>query len=312
LDPVLAVGMHRLANAFGGPLRMHNLAQHRAALLGARPSMDWLEHRAIVESVSVPRPAEASELELLVLRPKPAGRSLPAIYHLHAGGMVMGDNRHGLDAALEWAATVRAVVIAPDYRLAPEHPHPAPSEDCYAGLQWVAANAQSLGVDPTRIVVAGSSAGGGLAAALCLMARDRGGPALRGQLLVGPMLDDRLHAASGQEFDGFQPWDRLTDEFAWSALLGPTHGRRDVTPYAAPARALSLVGLPAAFLDVGSAEVFRDPTVDYAVRLWQAGGAAELHVWPGAFHGFDRVVPEARVSQAARQARVDWLRRLLF
>ncbi|MBX6386572.1 MAG: alpha/beta hydrolase [Microbispora sp.] len=264
-----------------------------------------------MEERAVPGPAGAPDISLLICRPTGATGPLPAVYHIHGGGMIVGDNRRGIENALDWAQELQLVVVSVEYRLAPEHPHPAPIEDCYAGLVWTAAHAAELGIDPERIIVAGASAGGGLAAALALMARDRGGPALAGQMLMCPMLDDRNDTPSSHQMAGLGVWDRTANETGWTALLGDARGGPDVSPYAAPARATDLSGLPPAFIDVGSAETFRDEDVAYAGAIWRAGGSAELHVWPGGFHGFDGLVPQAAVSQDARAARLRWLRRLL-
>jgi acetyl esterase/lipase len=225
--------------------------------------------------------------------------------------MILGDNRTGVVEMLDWAQEFQMVVVSVGYRLAPETPHPGPVEDCYAGLVWTAEHADELGIDPNRIIVAGGSAGGGLTAALALMARDRGGPALLGQMLICPMLDDRNDTPSARQMAGLGVWDRISNETGWTALLGAARGEPDVSPYAAPAREKDLSGLPPAFIDVGSAETFRDEDITYASRIWQAGGVAELHVWPGGFHGFDGLAPQAALSQEARAARVRWLRRLL-
>jgi acetyl esterase/lipase len=202
-------------------------------------------------------------------------------------------------------------VVSVEYRLAPETPHPGPVEDCYAGLAWTAAHAAELGIDPDRIIVGGASAGGGLSAAVALLARDRGGPALAGQLLMCPMLDDRNDTLSSLQMTGLGIWDHAANDLGWTALLGDAKGGPDVSPYAAPARATDLSGLPPAYIDVGSAETFRDEDVAYATRIWQAGGIAELHVWPGGFHGFTVMVPDAAISRAAVAAPGAWLRRLL-
>ncbi len=143
------------------------------------------------------------------------------------------------------------------------------------------------------------------------MARDRGGPLLAGQMLMCPMLDDRNDTPSSWQMAGRGVWDHTANETGWSALLGESRGGPDVSPYAAPARAADLSGLPPAFVDVGSAETFRDEDVAYASRIWQAGGIAELHVWPGGFHGFTMMAPDTAVSRAASAAQVGWLRRLL-
>lgn len=255
---------------------------------------------------------DGGEVPLVICRPTGSAAPVPAIYFIHGGGMVMGDYRTGLPTgALRWAAELGAAVVSVQYRLAPEHPHPAPVEDCYAGLAWTAEHTTELGIDPARLLVAGVSAGGGLAAAVSLLARDRGGPALRAQLLICPMLDDRNDSPSSRQLIGVDTWDRDSNRTGWGALLGDRAGGPDVPPYAAPARAVDLSGLPPAFIDVGSCETFRDEDVDYAVRIWRAGGEAELHVWPGGYHGFDNTAPDAEVSQAAQAARLHWLRRVL-
>jgi acetyl esterase/lipase len=202
-------------------------------------------------------------------------------------------------------------VVSVEYRLAPEHPHPAPVEDCYAGLVWTAEHAGELGIDPERIVVVGASAGGGLAAAAVLMARDRGGPALAGQMLFCPMLDDRNDTVSVRQMVGLGVWDRTANETGWTALLGDARGGPDVSPHAAPARATDLSGLPPTFIDVGTAESFRDEDIAYASSIWRAGGVAELHVWPGGFHGYYQLAPHTQLSRETMAARLAWLRRLL-
>jgi acetyl esterase/lipase len=225
--------------------------------------------------------------------------------------MLLGDRRNNLPDMVDLAASVGAAVISVEYRLAPEHPHPAPVEDCYAGLVWVAANATELNIDPNRIVVAGASSGGGLAAATALLARDRGGPELAGQMLLAPMLDDRHDTPSARQMAGRGMWDHTVGATGWTALLGDARGGPDVSPYAAPARATDLSGLPPAFIYGGSAETHRDEDVAYASAIWRAGGQAELHVWSGGFHGFDLMAPQAAVSQAAKAARTSWMRRVL-
>ncbi|MEU1932923.1 alpha/beta hydrolase [Streptomyces coeruleorubidus] len=267
----------------------------------------------VVEDRQVPGPQGEPDISLLICRPTaPASAGArPVIYHVHGGGMVIGNSRVGVDVPLAWAQALDAVVVSVEYRLAPEHPYPAPIEDVYAGLLWTADHAAELGADPERIVIAGASAGGGLCAALALLTRDRKGPQPIGQVLMCPMLDDRNDTPSTYQMAGLGVWDRTANETGWTALLGARRGGPDVPAYAAPARAEDLSGLPPAFLDVGSAETFRDEVVAYASRIWQAGGVAELHVWPGGFHGFDGFAPQAALSQSARAAHVNWLRRLL-
>jgi len=259
----------------------------------------------------VPGPAGAPEVSLLICRPTRATAQVAAIYHTHGGGMIMGDNRTAMPRMLDWAEELQLTVVSVEYRLAPETQHPGPVEDCYAGLSWTAEHADELGIDPSRIVIAGGSAGGGLAAAVTLMARDRGGPALAGQMLMCPMLDDRNDTPSARQMAGRGVWDHTSNHTGWTALLGEACGGPDVSPYAAPARADDLSGLPPTFIDVGSAETFRDEDVIYASRIWRAGGVAELHVWPGGFHGFATMAPQAALSQEAVAAQLRWLRRLL-
>jgi acetyl esterase/lipase len=294
-------------------LTAEGLAAARHMLDTSVPDDELLSHQGFfeVEDRVVPGPEGDPDISLLICRPAARSGLRPVIYHVHGGGMVIGNNRSGVDMIVDWARQLNAVVVSVEYRLAPEHPHPAPIEDVYAGLAWTADHAPEIGGDPERIVVAGVSAGGGLAAALTLLLRDRKGSQPVGQLLMGPMLDDRNDTPSAHQMQGLGIWDRTANEAGWTALLGGMRGGPDVPPYAAPARAEDLSGLPPAYLDVGSAETFRDEVVAYASRIWQAGGVAELHVWPGGFHGFEGFAPQAALARAALVARLNWLRRLL-
>lgn len=276
------------------------------------PVEDLLSGRPVTHfERTIPGPLGAPDLTVSVFQRTDHAPGGPGIYHIHGGGMVMGDRFLGADSLIDWVEQLDAVAVSVEYRLAPENPDPAPVEDCYAGLEWMAANAEELGVDPERLVVAGASAGGGLAAGVALMSRDRGGPALAGQLLIYPMLDDRNESLSSHQFDGIGVWDRTSNDTGWDALLGDRRKTSQVSIYAAPARAADLSNLPPAFIDVASAEVFRDEDVAYASTIWACGGDAELHVWPGGFHGFDIFFPQAALSILAREARTRWLRRIL-
>ncbi|MEV5342245.1 alpha/beta hydrolase [Streptomyces sp. NPDC052676] len=312
-DPELAVALDALGAQ--PPLTPEAIPAVRAAVaagalgdeaLGCGGELCW-EERA------VPGAPGGPEVTLLIGRPADAGpgAGLPVLYHLHGGGMVAGSRRHLVPDVLTWTRTLRTVTVSVEYRLAPEHPHPAPLEDCYAGLVWTARHAAELGGDPDRIVAVGASAGGGLAAGVTLLARDRGGPAPAAQMLLSPMLDDRGGTCSSRQMEGLDLWDRVSNATAWNALLGGAAGGADVSPYAAPARAGDLSGLPPAYVDVGSAETFRDETVAYAGRLWRFGVPCELHVWPGGCHGFDALAPEAGISRRAGRARREWLGGLL-
>jgi acetyl esterase/lipase len=293
------------------PLTVEAIPFLRAAEFIPRPTNDDLARGGAftVEERTVPGPEGAPDVALIICRPAVAAGPVPALYFTHGGGMIAGTNRDALAEILDLAEPLGAAVVSVEYRLAPETPHPGPVEDGYAGLVWTAEHAGELGID--RVVLVGGSAGGGIAAALALMARDRGGPELAGQLLMCPMLDDRNDSHSVHQMAERPMWNRQANEVGWTALLGDARGGPDVSPYAAPARATDLSGLPPAFIDVGSADSFRDEDVEYATRIWQAGGVAELHVWPGGFHGFDGIVPHAAISKAAVAARATWLRRLL-
>ncbi|GGG29778.1 hypothetical protein GCM10007304_49490 [Rhodococcoides trifolii] len=231
----------------------------------------------------------------------------PVILYAHSGGLMFGDRFNALALNLDWVERLGAVLVSPEYRLAPEYPDPYAREDLYRTLLWIVDNAATLGVDIGRIMIAGASAGGGLAAGLALAARDRSGPALCGQLLIYPMLDDRGIALSTKQFDAVGVWDRVSNETGWRAVLGDRYRTSEVSPYIAPARSTDLSGLPPAYIDVGSAEIFRDEAVDYATALWHAGSDAELHVWNGGFHAFDIFAPHTTLAQGMIRARTAWV-----
>jgi acetyl esterase/lipase len=257
-------------------------------------------------------PGPHGDVPLLICVPTGTPGPHPVVYNTHGGGMVAGNNRTTeLVGELNRAEALHCAVVAVDYRLAPEHPDPVPIDDCYAGLEWLSRCGAELGVDPGRIILSGNSAGGALAAGLALLARDRGGPRVLGQFLQFPMLDDRCDSPSAVRMETVGMWDGRSNRTGWTALLGARRGTEDVSPYAAPARATDLSGLPPAYIEVGSVEALRDEGIAYATRLWESGGQAELHVWSGAFHSFDEWVPSAEVSRAAHHARVSWLRRVL-
>ncbi len=306
------------------PLRAHTILDNRAHFATVIPPMETqAEGRAVQwENRVIPGPTGAPDIEVTIVRPAEDGSgsaangsgspvARPAVLGIHGGGYVLGTRFFGTGELIDLAERYGTVGVAVEYRLAPEHPAPAAAEDCYAALVWMAGHAAELGIDPSRIVVSGASAGGGLSAAVALIARDRGGPGLAGQLLGCPMIDDRNNSVSSWQYDGIGAWDRNNNDTGWDAALGADRGTDRVHPYQAPARASDLSGLPPAFLEVGSAEIFRDETIDYASRIWAAGGEAELHVWAGAYHGFSGFSPDAVVSRAAVDARDSWWRRVL-
>jgi acetyl esterase/lipase len=221
----------------------------------------------------------------------------PALLWIHGGGMVLGDLDMDDDWCASTAAQVGIVVASVDYRLAPEHPFPSPLEDCYTGLRWLTHQAQALGIDSSRIAIGGASAGGGLAAGLGLLARDRGEIDVAFQLLVYPMLDDRNAATHSPSSADPKVWNRRANEVGWNAYLSGRAGADDVSPYAAPARATALSGLPPAYINVGDLDLFVDEDVAYAQALMRAGVPVELHVYPGAFHGSNTFVSRSDLSQ---------------
>jgi len=241
------------------------------------------------------------DVKLVVIDPPSDRRGRAAILHIHGGGMVVGTADNAAKTKWQLAEEHDCVIVSVEYRLAPEHPFPAPQEDCYAGLQWLADHADELNVDPARIVTMGESAGGGLAASVAQMARDRGGPQLVGQVLVYPMLDwrtggpdDRYANAHTGEFI----WTREKNRFGWDSLRGsysPTDERKG---WFSPALADDLAGLASAFIMTGALDLFLDEDLDYARRLIDAGVHTELHVYPGAIHAFE-MVPGTRLQAQA-------------
>jgi acetyl esterase/lipase len=287
------------------PGSRERVSQVMEAMLADAPDRPGVES----EDVSVPGPSADGDLRLRIYRPADAGAPLPCVYWIHGGGMVMGDLDQSDPTCERLVDEVGCVVVSVDYRLAPEHPYPAPVDDCAAGLAWVAANAAAVGVDADRIAVGGQSAGGGLAAAVALRARDEGGPELSYQLLIYPMLDDRNATESSQQITDIGVWDRAMNVRAWEAYLGDRSGTDDVPPDAAPGRADDLSGLPPTFLDVGTHDVFRDETIAYARRLAEGGVETEFHLYPGAFHGYDTFARDTQLARRTWSTRVAALRR---
>ena len=228
--------------------------------------------------------------------------SKTAMLYTHGGGKFLC-SVDMYDALCKlYAARADVGVLAVDFRLPPEHPYPVPIEDCYSGLVWLAENAEELGVDPNRIVVAGDSGGGGIAPGVALMARDRKGPKIAKQLLLCPMLDDRT-TVEDPALTPFMTWTYDDNYTGWQCLVGDAIGSADVSPYAAPSRENDLSGLPPTFIDVGELDIFRDESVDYATRLSKAGVSVELHIYPGAPHGWEIFGFNTSMATNAWQAR---------
>ncbi|KKO52762.1 alpha/beta hydrolase [Paenibacillus sp. DMB20] len=258
----------------------------------------------------IPR-ADSQEMLIKIYEPTPRdGKKLPALLWSHGGGYVLGhpSGEDGLCQSFVQAAN--CVVISPDYRLAPEHPFPAAIEDCYAALVWMTSAADELNIDLSRLAIGGASAGGGLTAALALMARDRGGPAICFQMPLYPMIDNLNVTPSSHEITDPAVWNRDNNLAAWKMYLGD-HDHDDISPYAAPSRAKSLAGLPPVYTCVGQLDPFRDETLDYVARLAQAGIDVEFQLYPGCYHGFEHVVPTAEISQRAKNGYIHALARAL-
>ena len=253
--------------------------------------------------------SEDPRVVVRVHRPRGVEGPLPLVYSIHGGGYVFGTYDMDDTRFDRWCPMFSCIGISVEYRLAPETAYPGPLEDCYAGLLWAYENRDELGIDASRLVIAGVSAGGGLAAGLALLARDRGEVPITHQLLECPMIDDR-QSTSSSRLDGLAVWSRESNTFGWKAYLGARYGTDDVPPYAAPARAVDLAGLPPGLVIVGGADGFRDEDIAYAARLNQAGVPTELHMLPGAPHGAQMFVGTA-VATLWTDLVERWLARVL-
>lgn len=279
--------------------------EQRLAALQAVQLSDAVERR----DYNVPGRDGAPDVTVRVHRPRAAAGALPCVYWMHGGGYILGT--YAMDDLRfdRWCVTLGCVGVSVEYRLAPETPYPGPLEDCYAGLAWTHANAAELGIDVARLGIGGASAGGGLAAGLALLARDRGEVPLAFQLLIYPMIDDRITSVSSSWQD-VPIWPPGSNRVGWAAYLGALTGG-DVPIYAAPARATDLTGLPPALIPVGSLDGFLDEDVDYALRLNHAGVPCELKVYPGGPHGFDGITPGTSLARRARADMEEWLARVM-
>ncbi len=259
----------------------------------------------------VPGPEGAPEVRVLVYLPIKVEGLRSTLLWIHGGGYILGTPEQEDLMVKNMVSAIGCVAVSVDYRLAPETRHPGPVEDCYAVLKWLHTHASELKVDPTRIAIGGSSAGGGLAAALGLLARDRGEIPLAFQLMIQPMLDDRTCTlAEPHPYTGEFIWTRAANRFGWISLLGQEPGLPDVSPYAAAARAEHLEGLPPTFISAGALDLFLEEDLEYARRLTRAGVPTEFHLYPGAYHGF-RMVADAQVTQTAARDQLAALKRAL-
>ena len=262
-------------------------------MLAAAPLPDNVS----VEDHMAPGQEGAPDVMVRTYRPASLPTNAPALYYIHGGGMVLGDVAGSDPYCANVADQLSVLVASVEYRLAPEHPFPAPIEDCYAGLRWFASSADEFGIDRSRIAIGGGSAGGGLAAGLALVARDRGEVEVCFQLLVFPMLDDRNITRSSQAIVDDRVWNRAANIAGWDAYLSGNAGGDDVSPYAAPSRATDLAGLPPAYINVGTLDLFVDEDIAYAQALLAADVPVELRVYPGAFHGSNMMAPDTEISK---------------
>lgn len=309
LDPESQVPLAALLEAMpGGFNAIPDIVARRAAVTEMLASVEVPDNPGVVkEDRTVPGPDGAPDVAVRIYRPVRASGGAPGMLFIHGGGMVLGSVAGEDPTATMLCDALGAVVVSVEYRLAPEYPHPAPMEDCYAVLAWMGKCTDELGVDPDRLVVYGGSAGGGLAIATALLARDRGGPSLRFMMPIYPMIDDRNTTASSHEILDVGIWDRSGNEEAWGWYLGGA----EADGYAAPTRAADLSGLPPAYIDVGTVDLFRDEDIAFAQRLMAAGVPCELRVHPGAYHASETFAPDAALSQRIWAGRLDALRRAI-
>ena len=294
------------------PLTADSLVQRRVDSLkaiGAVPKPDLPD--ITVDEIWVESAFGAKPIRVLTYRPVSPDDPLPTIVHIHGGGFVAGAPEMKDVENRLLASELRCAIYSVDYRLAPEAPHPAPLEDIYSVFAWLHGNAGQLGLDPARIGIKGESGGGGFAAAAALYARDHQGPKFAFQHLIYPMIDDRtavrkdLHPQVGEFV-----WTQQHNYFGWHSLLGMEPGSADVSPYAAASRAADVSALPPSYISVGGLDLFLEENLTYADRLSRAGVPVELHIYPGAYHGFYRAT-NARVTRQAERDNREALRRFL-
>lgn len=261
----------------------------------------------------IPGPKGAPQIRLRIYRPKMSQGILPGLLYLHYGGYTIGSPEHEDDMCYRYVKEVGCVIISPEYRLAPENPAPAAYEDCYTTFLWFVENAPELGVDPMRIAVTGLSSGGGLTIAVCLMARDSGGPMPIFQMPVAPTIDDRFLTKSSREFTDPRALNYNSCKHIWNFYLGKGHEYRDDIPeYAAPARAENLKGLPPCYCYVGALDPHRDETIAFITKLTQQHVQTGFSLYPGGIHAFQLELPTARISKNAIGTAICYLKYALY
>ncbi|MEZ0075794.1 alpha/beta hydrolase [Planotetraspora sp. GP83] len=307
LDPQVAEALAPIAAAMAGstPPPVGDVAARRAALEGLIAHTDAAQPAPGDVTITDYKMVTADGASILLRwYVKQGAEPGPAALYLHGGGMILGHVGLFDGSVSRYVSASGTPILSVDYRRAPEHPHPTPVEDAYAALVWLHEHAAGLGVDPARIGVFGDSAGGGLAAAVAILARDRGGPAIARQILLMPMLDDRT-LTPDPHLAPFALWSWDDNRTGWQALLGEAAGGPDTPAHAAPARLADPTGLPPAYIEVGQLDIFRDEDLTYALRLSQVGVPVEFHLHPGVPHEFESI---AHASDVARRVIADRVR----
>ena len=299
LDPELKGPIKKMLSQMP-PMSFDNLPAARAASQGmmAAMKMQWPVISGVrTEDRVIPGPARSPDVIVRIYRPEKQHGQLPCLLWIHGGGYMLGEIDQEDLTAKQFSLAGNCVVVSVEYRLAPEHPYPGPLEDCYAALKWLAAHTRDLKIDPSHIAVGGASAGGGLAASLALLARDRAEVPVMFQLLVYPMLNDCNVAPASDALPDTLFWTRENNLIGWRSYLGSEPGSSGISCYAAAFRAENLEGLPPAYITVGDLDLFAQEDIDYARRLITAGVPTELHVYPGGCHAFDMLVPDSGISK---------------
>jgi acetyl esterase/lipase len=249
----------------------------------------------------IDRKNENSKIRIRTYRPKNNEKKLPALLYLHGGGYVIGSPEKSAGQFKPFLETRDCVVIAPDYRKSLDAPYPAALDDSYDTLVWIKENAEQLGISTDQIMVGGHSAGGGLTAAVCLYARDKKEVSISFQMPIYPMIDDRMTNPSAVN-NTMPLWDSKTNKLGWQLYLkGLSEKGLDIPIYAAPSRANDYSNLPPTATFVGDIEPFYDETCIYVENIKKAGVPVEFEVYEGCYHGFDAVVPNSKVSRAAKE-----------
>ncbi|MEM6428458.1 MAG: alpha/beta hydrolase [Deinococcota bacterium] len=313
-DPQLIAALAAFEDVLPGGVTLDDIPTMRqtldnlnAATVAALPAIEGVVSR----DQYAPAPEGAPDVMVRVYEPAARAATLPALLWIHGGGFVLGSVESDDLKVKALTLQLNCVIASVEYRLAPEHPFPAPLEDCYAALKWLASNAEQLRVDAGRIAIGGQSAGGGLAAGLGLLARDRAEVDVCYQLLIYPMLDDTNVEQASSDVPDAPLWTRANNLIGWRSYLGQEPGSEGVSKYAAPFHAEDVSGLPPTYIGVGTPDLFRDEDIAYAQRLIRANVPTELHVYADGFHAFDGFAAESDAAQRFTAEYVRLVKRVL-